>query len=62
MMMEKNGLALISIGLVIFVVSANARLGTYDFLSMITAGSFMMIGLFVFRKGKKKRGVVNEDK
>lgn len=61
-MMEKNGLALISIGLVIFVVSANARLGTYDFLSMITAGSFIAIGLFVFRKGKKKRGVVNEDK
>lgn len=60
--MEKNGLLLISIGLIIFVVSANALQGTYDFLSMITAVSFMVVGGFVFRKGKKKRGMTHEDK
>ena len=53
--MEKNGLLLISIGLIIFVVSANAVQGTYDFLSMITAVSFIAVGGFLFRKGKKKR-------
>ena len=60
--MEKNGLLLISIGLIVFVLSANARLGTYDFLSMITAFSLMAAGGIVFRKGKKKRGMNNEDK
>lgn len=60
--MEKNGLLLISIGLIIFVVSANAVQGTYDFLSMITAVSFMAVGGFVFRKGKKKWGITHEDK
>lgn len=60
--MEKNGLLLVSIGLIIFVVSANAVQGTYDILSMITAFSFIVVGGFVFRKGKKKRGVTNEDK
>ena len=60
--MEKNGLLLISIGLIIFVVSGNARLGTYDFLSMITAVSFMLVGVVIFSRGKKKRGVSDEDK
>lgn len=60
--MEKNGLLLISIGLIIFVVSANAVQGTYDFLSMITAVSFIAVGGFLFRKGKKKRGITHEDK
>ena len=60
--MEKNGLLLVSIGLIVFVLSANARLGTYDFLSMITAFSLMAAGGFINRKGKKKTGVNNEDK
>ncbi|MFW3537878.1 DUF3188 domain-containing protein [Vagococcus fluvialis] len=52
--MEKNGLLLVSIGLIVFVLSANARLGTYDFLSMITAFSLMAAGGFIYRKGKRK--------
>lgn len=60
--MEKNGLLLVSIGLIIFVISANAQTGTYDFLSMITAVSLMVVGIIISRKGKKKRGMRSEDK
>lgn len=52
--MMKNGLFLISIGLIIFILSANAKTGQYDFLSIITAVSFMVAGGFFFFKGKKR--------
>lgn len=52
--MLKNGLFLMSIGLLIFVYSANAKTGVYDFLSIITAASFFGAGLFFFLKGRKR--------
>lgn len=52
--MIKNGLFLMSVGLIIFLYSANAKTGAYDFLSIITASSFFAAGLFFFLKGRKR--------
>ena len=55
--MEKNGLFLISIGLIVFMLSSNAKTGVYDFLSIITS-VFLIIagaGLFFWSRRKAKR-------
>lgn len=40
--------------MLIFLYSANAKDGSYDVLSMITALALFIIGLIVFSKGRKK--------
>lgn len=52
--MIKNGLFLCSIGLIVFVYSANMNTGKYDFLSMATAIFLMAVGGYFFFKGRKK--------
>ena len=53
-MMMKNGIFLCSIGLLVFVYSANMSTGKYDFSSMATAISLIAAGLFFYFRGKKK--------
>ena len=60
--MLKNGLFLMSIGSIVFLYSANAKTGEYDFLSIITAASIFSAGLFFFLKGRKKERLNNEQK
>lgn len=53
--MSKNGLFLISIGLIIFLLSSNAVTGQYDLLSIVTAVTFIIFGtVFILKKNKKK--------
>ncbi|WP_326716828.1 DUF3188 domain-containing protein [Vagococcus jeotgali] len=49
--MSKNGLFLISIGLIIFLLSSNAVTGQYDLLSIVTAVTFIIFGtVFILKK------------
>ncbi|MGX6978130.1 DUF3188 domain-containing protein [Vagococcus elongatus] len=41
-----------SVSLLVFVLTSNAKIGTYDVLSIVTACSFLTLGLFFFVKGK----------
>lgn len=56
-MMFKNGLFLVSIGLIIAVVNVDAQAGTYNWLSLVTALFIALMGLsliwFDYRKKKK---------
>ncbi|MGC6767164.1 hypothetical protein [Enterococcus sp. LJL51] len=52
--MTKNGLFIISIGLLMFVYSANAQTGSYNFANIITSLVVMAAGLFFFVTGRKR--------
>lgn len=52
--MTKNGLFLISIGLLIFMYSANQNTQQYDILSMVTAIFLVALGSFLVFKDRKK--------
>lgn len=52
--MSKNGLALMSIGLLIFVYATNQNTGIYDFLSMTTAIFFFGLGVYLFVKASRR--------
>lgn len=43
-MMSKNGLCLISLGLILVMLSANAKTGVYDGLSLVTAAFLILSG------------------
>lgn len=53
--MEKNALFLISLGMVLFVLSANARTGEYNVLNIVTSLSLMGAGLALFFRSRKKK-------
>ncbi|MGC6767170.1 hypothetical protein ACYSNR_04675 [Enterococcus sp. LJL128] len=59
--MTKNGLFVISIGLLMFVYSANAQTGEYNIVNIFSSLVVMGIGLFFFLKGRK-RDKQNKDK
>lgn len=53
-MMSKNGLFLISIGLILIMLSANAKTGVYDGLSLITAAFLILSGSGLLFRARKK--------
>ncbi|WP_314068241.1 LPXTG cell wall anchor domain-containing protein [uncultured Vagococcus sp.] len=54
--MTKNGLFLVSIGLILVMLSANAKTGTYDGLSLVTAAFLILsgVGLMLWAKRRRK--------
>ncbi|MGX7030488.1 DUF3188 domain-containing protein [Vagococcus zengguangii] len=52
-MMMKNGLALISLGCLLFMFSVNPKTLKYDFLLMATAVSLIVLGAVLAYKGNK---------
>ena len=62
-MMMKNGLFLISIGLIMFMFCVNRTTLAYDFLLMTAAISLIIIGsVLSFKASKKvKQAEVNQD-
>lgn len=51
--MAKNGLWLMSIGLLIFLYSSNQNSGHFDVLSIITALFFIGLGTFFFVRASR---------
>jgi uncharacterized membrane protein YdjX (TVP38/TMEM64 family) len=52
--MLKNGLFLISIGMICFIYSVNAQTGTYNWPNLIVSIFFIILGISLFIKGNKK--------
>ncbi|MDH6364465.1 cbb3-type cytochrome oxidase subunit 3 [Enterococcus sp. PF1-24] len=52
--MVKNGLFIMSIGFLLFVYSANAATGEYNWINLLSAVFLIAIGFFVYRRGAKK--------
>lgn len=61
--MAKNGLFLISIGLILIMLSANAKTGVYDGLSLVTAAFLILSGisLMLWAKHRKKTDQHKQD-
>lgn len=49
--MFKNGLCVLSIGLMIFIYSVNANTGSYNWLNLITSVSIIFLGGILTWKG-----------
>lgn len=61
-MMAKNGLFLISIGLILIMLSANANTGVYDGLSLVTAAFLIIVGIALMLWHKKRAKLNNINK
>lgn len=53
-MMAKNGLFLISIGLILIMLSANAKTGVYDGFSLVTAAFLVLSGIGLMFWAKRR--------
>ncbi|KAF1303476.1 hypothetical protein IV487_09325 [Enterococcus saccharolyticus] len=61
--MLKNGLFLISVGMIFFLYSANAQTGTYNWPNLIVAIFIIVIGVICFIVGNKREKIKKaEDK
>lgn len=60
--MTKNGLFLVSIGLVLVMLSANAKTGTYDGLSLVTAAFLILSGVGLMLWAKRRRKTIDLNK
>lgn len=54
-MMFKNGLFLVSISLIIAVVSVDAKIGYYDWFSLVTASALGIFGLALIWYDRRKK-------
>ncbi len=61
-MMAKNGLFLISIGLILIMLSANANTGVYDGLSLVTAAFLIIVGIALMLWHKRRTKLNNLNK
>ena len=61
-MMAKNGLFLISIGLILIMLSANANTGVYDGLSLVTAAFLIIVGIALMLWHKRRAKLNNRTK
>ncbi|MBP1043810.1 DUF3188 domain-containing protein [Vagococcus sp. BWB3-3] len=61
-MMAKNGLFLISIGLILIMLSANANTGVYDGLSLVTAAFLIIVGIALMLWHKRRAKLNNLNK
>ncbi|ASZ07965.1 MULTISPECIES: DUF3188 domain-containing protein [Enterococcus] len=52
--MIKNGLFLCSIGSLVLLYSLNPNTQSYDLYSMVTGLFLLGLGIYFFKKGKKK--------
>ncbi|WP_182200258.1 hypothetical protein [Paraliobacillus salinarum] len=52
--MSKSGLVLLSLGFLLFVVSANAKTGTYNIFNLTTAIFLIAVGIYFIIRDKKK--------
>lgn len=50
----KRGLFLLSIGLLLFLFSANAKTGEYDILNLTTSLVLIIVGTIMAARGKKR--------
>lgn len=60
--MTKNGLFIVSIGLILFVYNANAQTGEYNMLNLLSAGILIVAGSIVTYMGIKKEKKINKEK
>ncbi|GEM05384.1 hypothetical protein HMI01_23720 [Halolactibacillus miurensis] len=53
--MGKWGLFFLSIGCLMIIFAADAKSGTYDILSLVTAGFFIVISIVMITKEKRQK-------
>ncbi|GEM01529.1 hypothetical protein SAMN05421839_11235 [Halolactibacillus halophilus] len=53
--MGKWGLFFLSIGCLMIIFAADAKSGTYDFLSLVTAGFLIVLSIVMIRKEKQHK-------
>ncbi|GEN55932.1 hypothetical protein GCM10012290_04340 [Halolactibacillus alkaliphilus] len=53
--MGKWGLFSLSIGCLMIIFAADQKAGTYDILSLITAGFFIILSIILIRKEKRQK-------
>ncbi|MGX7200088.1 DUF3188 domain-containing protein [Enterococcus nangangensis] len=59
-MQKKYGLCLISIGLLVFVHAVNQNTGNLNLLNVMTSLFLSVVGLIMFRNGRKKEKEVKD--
>ncbi|WEG73773.1 DUF3188 domain-containing protein [Vagococcus intermedius] len=53
--MNKGGLFLCSIGLLIIMFSANQNTGTYNILNLITGSTLLIVGVILYVRANKSQ-------